>query len=356
MCKAIIRNGRMPSRRSHRQSGQGSQNTKNSVSTASTNCEHSSERRRNCPSLTHHSRASTPTKDSRFFENNVRRNIPVRTHVHISRVLQKIQWESIGPFIALDCEMVGIGPNGSQSALARVSIVNWAGTVILDTFVKVAVPVTDYRTFVSGVTAKDIEAEDAMDLGVCRYLVQAILKQRVLIGHALVNDLCALNINHPWYCIRDTAKYPPYMQLRRAHGSEHGHQMKARKLRDLAWDKLGICIQQMGKAHSSIEDARATLDLYKLARNEWETLVSWQIEKSSEAARVNTPRCSFHIPALTPSPRATPACLKQVTSSLRNRTSQNRTMPIRMHQNFMQYVTVHSQRPTTIAAVAHTEW
>jgi len=61
--------------------------------------------------------------------------------------------------------MVGIGPDGKKSALARVSIVDWEGTVLLDTFVRVPERVTDFRTKVSGVCAKDIaiKNENAMN-------------------------------------------------------------------------------------------------------------------------------------------------------------------------------------------------
>lgn len=36
--------------------------------------------------------------------------------------------------VAMDCEMVGVGPNGTRSVLARVSIVDSEGKVILDKF------------------------------------------------------------------------------------------------------------------------------------------------------------------------------------------------------------------------------
>ena len=52
--------------------------------------------------------------------------------------------------------MVGVGPNGSESSLARVSLVNYNGAIILDEFVRQRERVTDYRTFVSGVRAKDM--------------------------------------------------------------------------------------------------------------------------------------------------------------------------------------------------------
>lgn len=54
--------------------------------------------------------------------------------------------------------MVGIGPKGKQSSLARVSLVNYHGEVILDTFVRQAeeTPVEDYRTPVSGIRPEDL--------------------------------------------------------------------------------------------------------------------------------------------------------------------------------------------------------
>lgn len=54
--------------------------------------------------------------------------------------------------MAMDCEMVGVGPDGKESALARASLVNYNGAVLLDVFVKPKERVTDYRTFVSGIT------------------------------------------------------------------------------------------------------------------------------------------------------------------------------------------------------------
>ena len=53
--------------------------------------------------------------------------------------------------VALDCEMVGCGEDGKRSVLARVSVVNEDGNVVLDTFVAPGERVVDYRTRVSGV-------------------------------------------------------------------------------------------------------------------------------------------------------------------------------------------------------------
>jgi len=61
-----------------------------------------------------------------------------------------------GSFIALDCEMVGVGPMGAESTLARISVVNYFGAVLVDEFVRQKERVTDWRTQWSGVRAKDM--------------------------------------------------------------------------------------------------------------------------------------------------------------------------------------------------------
>lgn len=55
--------------------------------------------------------------------------------------------------------MVGVGEGGVESILARVSIVNFYGHLILDRHVKPKEKVTDYRTAVSGIRPKDILGE-----------------------------------------------------------------------------------------------------------------------------------------------------------------------------------------------------
>jgi len=52
--------------------------------------------------------------------------------------------------------MVGVGEDGVESALARVSIVNFHGHLVLDKFVKPNEKVTDFRTHVSGIRPVDI--------------------------------------------------------------------------------------------------------------------------------------------------------------------------------------------------------
>jgi len=62
-----------------------------------------------------------------------------------------IRARSRGKFVAVDCEMVGIGPDGKASSLAWVSVVNFHGVVPLDEFVRQRERVVDYQTEYSGI-------------------------------------------------------------------------------------------------------------------------------------------------------------------------------------------------------------
>jgi RNA exonuclease 4 len=166
-------------------------------------------------------------------------------------------------YVAMDCEMVGVGSEGRKSALARVSITDWNGQVILDTFVKCPSRVTDFRTWVSGVTAKHLQSEKAMEVVDCRQKVANLLRGKILVGHALKNDLDALLLQHPKQDIRDTAKHQFFQRL-------GANKWRPRKLKDLALQHLGLKIQVKGESHDSIDDASATMELFKVARVAWE--------------------------------------------------------------------------------------
>lgn len=56
----------------------------------------------------------------------------------------------------MDCEMVGVGIDGKESMLARVSIVNQYGHRIYDEYVKPIEDVIDYRTRYSGIRKENL--------------------------------------------------------------------------------------------------------------------------------------------------------------------------------------------------------
>ncbi|VDO37718.1 unnamed protein product [Onchocerca flexuosa] len=53
--------------------------------------------------------------------------------------------------LGLDCEYVGVGMDGGDNMLARISIVNMQGRCVYDKYVKPRENITDYRTAVSGI-------------------------------------------------------------------------------------------------------------------------------------------------------------------------------------------------------------
>lgn len=155
--------------------------------------------------------------------------------------------------------MVGVGPLGSESMLARVSLVNWHGHVVLDTFVRPLEKVTDYRTWVSGVRASDLKG--APTFADVQARVAALIKGRVLVGHAIQNDLKALLLSHPRPLVRDTATFKPLRDIAKT---------KHPALRNLARLVLGISIQVEGEEHSSVEDAQATMAVYRTQHAAWQ--------------------------------------------------------------------------------------
>lgn len=189
-------------------------------------------------------------------------------------------------YLALDCEMVGVGHHGNTSSVARVTVVNWAGDIVFDEFICQEREVIDYRTFVSGITAEDLETA-SMTIQQCRDVMLELLEGKVLIGHALKNDMKALGITHPWFLTRDTAKYEPFQQVRFDDGV-----LWPRKLKDLVKEKLQRDIQVGGQPHSAYEDAVAALDLYRMSRQKWEKAMDYKIAKTQEIENKKSQRAT----------------------------------------------------------------
>jgi RNA exonuclease 4 len=159
-----------------------------------------------------------------------------------------------GKYVALDCEMVGVGPRPeATSMLARASVVDFHGTQLYDSFVLPTETVTDYRTSVSGITPELVRhGGGARSFETVQSEVAELLLGRILVGHAVQNDLRALLLTHPASLIRDTSELKKYREVVGG---------RRPKLRDLAKLVLGVDIQ--AGSHSSVEDARITMALFR---------------------------------------------------------------------------------------------
>ncbi|XP_010931944.1 uncharacterized protein [Elaeis guineensis] len=171
--------------------------------------------------------------------------------------------------VAMDCEMVGGGSDGSLDLCARVCLIDENENVIFHSYVKPIIPVTNFRFEITGITEDHLV--DGMSLLEVNKKIEKILyngesisrarleggKASILVGHDLDHDLDCLKMNYPLHLIRDTAQYRP---LKRTNDSV-GFSLKY-----LTQTYLGYEIQN--GTHDPYEDCVAALRLYKRMRSQ----------------------------------------------------------------------------------------
>lgn len=156
----------------------------------------------------------------------------------------------LGKYVAIDCEMVGVGEGGYDHALARVSIVDFHGRQVYDSYVRPKEKVVDWRTRISGIAPKHMVT--ARGFEEVQAQVAQILRGRIIVGHDVKHDFDVLMLDHPRKDIRDTAKFSGFKKY--ANGRKPA-------LRVLAREILGVEIQS--GQHSSLEDARVAMLLFR---------------------------------------------------------------------------------------------
>ncbi|CAK7348186.1 unnamed protein product [Dovyalis caffra] len=126
--------------------------------------------------------------------------------------------------IAIDCELVGGGIDGSLNLCAMVCLVDEDENIIFHTYVQPQITVTDYRYEITGLTEEHLR--NSKSLKEVQDRILEILyngesarivrsdggKARLLVGHDLKHDLDCLRINYPGHLLRDTAKYRPLLK------------------------------------------------------------------------------------------------------------------------------------------------
>jgi len=156
--------------------------------------------------------------------------------------------------LAVDCEMVYA--KDDPNALARVSVVSFAQT-LLDAYVRRAPEeILDYRTPISGVEAHHLlEENGAMSFeAVQEKVLDLISPETILVGHALQNDLRALRIVH--HKIVDTAL------LFTVEGKNHWQKHKLHNLVSLMRPKVATLQTVIADgAHDSRQDAEWALQI-----------------------------------------------------------------------------------------------
>lgn len=169
-----------------------------------------------------------------------------------------------GLILALDCEMVEcVSASGSPlNSLARCSIVDYDGKIILDLYVKQTQPVTDYRYRYSGISEQILREKPCISYKEARDRVRRTIDGKLLLGHSIHHDLQVLDLIHPPILTIDLASKSVRSMLRTLPSSTHKYGLK-----HLAFNHLNRVIQK--GTHCSVEDSQATMEVFKCVENLW---------------------------------------------------------------------------------------
>ncbi|CAE6433380.1 unnamed protein product [Rhizoctonia solani] len=161
---------------------------------------------------------------------------------------------------------IGAGAGGSINMLARVTIVDYWGNEIMDTYVRPTEPVVNYRTTQTNITEKHLSNmnPEALPFDVVQTKVSDLIRNFTVVGYALWNDLSILGLSHPAIDTRDVALYLPFR--------DDMNQSNLPKLPTLVRKFMQRHIQC--SLPDSAENARACMDLFRCTEGDWERYVN----------------------------------------------------------------------------------
>jgi len=91
----------------------------------------------------------------------------------------------------MDCEFV---KSGDKELLARLSIVDKEGNILLDSYVRPNEKITDYLTDISGVTYTHIK--NAPDQQTVVEKAKKVMYNKIVIGHTIAKDFEVCGLQH----------------------------------------------------------------------------------------------------------------------------------------------------------------
>ena len=177
--------------------------------------------------------------------------------------------------VALDAEMLICV--GEEKQIGRLSIVNYNRVTLYDSFFKPSKRVKSYLTEFSGLTALNTSRAPTFEDEKAK--IAEILKGKTIVGHSLGMDRKVLTLEWESKMQRDISNFPIFKKNSRKV-----------KLKTLSEKFLRLEIQH-GR-HSSVEDARAALELYKLYRKEIDSYSKdlYFFEKEKEIKKGSIPK------------------------------------------------------------------
>ncbi|CAG8746009.1 23946_t:CDS:2, partial [Gigaspora margarita] len=141
-------------------------------------------------------------------------------------------------YIAINCMIVFVGPDSVlDRAAGQATLVNYAGDIILDEYIRPVKEVTDFQTNTR------INFTDA------REIILKKMENKIIIGHVIYTVLELLNIDIDHLRLRNTQNLPPYFK-------------HPQSLAKMAKEQLNMDITNDGKP-SSPKRALANMKLYQ---------------------------------------------------------------------------------------------
>jgi len=169
-----------------------------------------------------------------------------------------LQW------VSLSTLSVGTSRAGTVPMLARVSLVDFRGNIILDTYVRPTTPVMNYRIEETGIETHHLE--QGIDIAQVQSLVTQAISGKVVVGHSLWKDFYLLGMSYPALATRDTALFIPYRAM--INQNDLDSIIGLNTLVRILMQRL-ISVNHQ----DSLENARAAMDLYRSAQDAWEKAI-----------------------------------------------------------------------------------
>ncbi|KAG7450228.1 uncharacterized protein BT62DRAFT_927543 [Guyanagaster necrorhizus] len=145
--------------------------------------------------------------------------------------------------------------------VARVSLTDYRGRILLDTLVRPTHQVENYRTDETGFSPSTFMG--APTLQEVQTRVSSIIRDKIIVGHCLWDFLSVLGLTHPAIATRDLALFLPLRQ-----------KLKSRTIVQLALLVNFFMGRNIGLQYEdSLETARAVIDLFRSCEDVFERCI-----------------------------------------------------------------------------------
>ncbi|PSR87958.1 Small RNA degrading nuclease [Actinidia chinensis var. chinensis] len=166
----------------------------------------------------------------------------------VTKLSKKLKTMRSTALIAIDCEMV-LCEDGTE-ALVNVCVVDRNLKVKLNELVNPNKAVADYRSEITGLTAKHLDGVTCSVADIQKSMKKLLSHGAILVGHSLNNDLQVLKLDHAR--VIDTSLIFKY---------ENGASFRRPSLNNLCKAVLGYEVRKNGAPHNCLDDACAAMKL-----------------------------------------------------------------------------------------------